>query len=1077
MRQDACLFSKAKTLRWRSNPQSPFRYGDPNAIDGPTSLKGSLWGEASHEFASSLRGDIKLVASAANTQRVFGAVELPATANNPNVTSLAGMPRAELAVKLQQLGPDGVIAELQDQFITATPRGLFTLPVKEGERPSRVIASREFGDAIEVDSRRLSTASELHFAGLPVAPTGLGQVQPEWETARANYLSDPTLPKLGRAGTTAGLAGLGALAAAYDAKETGERLGTAYAQDNPAAVRSEATHFAARGVGGLAAGVTPVAAGMSGGPALALAVADGILLTEAFDRGAQFLDRNRIVYQTDRDGVEWEFTGKQWIRDDLRADLRDDGMDKTQRQTFAALPDKARELSYQASVEAVSQAIGKTDPRDPFVQPANDSDPAHFKVRDWTRDSSTGQWSRMVADDVDRNDTPQWKSEDASAARAADLDREALRTIDKNIVEGPAGLAAQYQLGHKRSGFDTAGEEPPVVKTALNPDTLEASNGKQYQRDAQGQWSHDGEIAQGNRALELEVTRERIIPALEHHQVQLAETPPWKPPTAEEQDRAMLREAYVAKGLDPTVKPEQFEASYLAVQRTRETTGVTAETTSLVLGPNANGQFTIDSPIHHLREDADGVVRIAAATTPDDIALARNEVRTRALGDDAPQQTSPERTIKQATPEERDAREQAQREANRQGLSQEDAQQAVHAAAVGASVRGIAPAGGAARVTGQEQEDSPQAQRERAQDVSIAHGMPQAAAKIEPATTLERQNETQTPASADREPQDARTAATPAPNTTHDPDALRLGSRGDSVELLQYRLDRQGYSGPDGEQIPQTGQYGPETEHAVRQFQTMHGIPATGIADQDTRDAVDRSLAVQREHERGEQGNPNRSPSPESTPARETPEPAIAARTVGLSASGGREAEDRNEREPQHAARAEAQPAALATTAPDPALAHRTATHDDNSQAPDKQTAPPLLDNPAHPNHGMYATLLEVVHERDHALGRTPDEHSKQLAGALTERALSQGLTTIGAAKFSDDGKVVGMTDTPNLSAEWARTSAGNAAEMAGRPLAQSSEGAAKLTEQMEQARALQAQTQTQTPPTQDDPTPKGPKL
>lgn len=35
-----------------------FLYGDDKALSGPTSLRGSLWGEASHEFASSLRGDI-----------------------------------------------------------------------------------------------------------------------------------------------------------------------------------------------------------------------------------------------------------------------------------------------------------------------------------------------------------------------------------------------------------------------------------------------------------------------------------------------------------------------------------------------------------------------------------------------------------------------------------------------------------------------------------------------------------------------------------------------------------------------------------------------------------------------------------------------------------------------------------------------------------------------------------------------------------------------------------------------------------------------------------------------------------
>ena len=178
------------------------------------------------------------------------------------------------------------------------------------------------------------------------------------------------------------------------------------------------------------------------------------------------------------------------------------------------------------------------------------------------------------------------------------------------------------------------------MRTALDSDTLEASNGRQYWRDAQGQWSHDGEIARGNLALELNLTRERLMPALEQYQVRLAETPAWKPPTPQQQDRAMLHEAYVGKGVDPTIRPEQFDASYLAVQRTREATGVTAETTSLVLGQNAYGTFTFDSPIQHLRQDPDKVVRIAAITSPDDIALALSDVRARERSD-SPAQASP----------------------------------------------------------------------------------------------------------------------------------------------------------------------------------------------------------------------------------------------------------------------------------------------------------------------------------------------------------------------------------------------------------------------------------------------------
>ena len=359
--------------------------------------------------------------------------------------------------------------------------------------------------------------------------------------------AEPFLPRLGRAGTTAGLVGVGLAAAAYDAKETGERLCTAYAQDNPSAVRSEATHFLARSGGGAAAGLTVYAAGVSGGPAMALAVADGVLLTEAAERGAKYLDVRKITHQTGSDGGNYEFNGKQWIREDLRADFRDDGVELLRKQDFAAPPEIERELNAKASAEAVSQAIGKADPSNPFVQPANENDRAHLAVSDWEREPKAGEWSRRVADDVDRNDALIWnaKPEYADAARAAGLDRQALAVIDRNIVEGPVVMAAQYQLGAKRNGFGDFGPEPAAVATALNPNALEASNGGQYVRDAQGQWSHNGVPATGNRALELEATRERLMPVLEQHQQQLASTKPYERTT----DPGATRSRPIAAGL------------------------------------------------------------------------------------------------------------------------------------------------------------------------------------------------------------------------------------------------------------------------------------------------------------------------------------------------------------------------------------------------------------------------------------------------------------------------------------------------------------------------------------------------
>ncbi len=125
----------------------------------------------------------------------------------------------------------------------------------------------------------------------------------------------------------------------------------------------------------------------------------------------------------------------------------------------------------------------------------------------------------------------------------------------------------------------------------------------------------------------------------------------------------------------------------------------------------------------------------------------------------------------------------------------------------------------------------------------------------------------------------------------------------------------------------------------------------------------------------------------------------------------------------------------------------------------------------------MFASLLHTVHERDKELGRQPDEISRQLAGGLVEKARERGLDTIGAAKFTPDGTKVGMTDTANLSAEWAKTAVGDVGQLAGQKLSQSSENVATINQQIGLEQSLKP-----TPPTQgvDGPegsTPKGPRL
>lgn len=243
-----------------------------------------------------------------------------------------------------------------------------------------------------------------------------------------------------------------------------------------------------------------------------------------------------------------------------------------------------------------------------------------------------------MADEVYRNDAPVWKAQPgyASPARAAELDRQAAQIIDRNLTEGPATLAARYEVAHLRNGGDNFGPEPDVVRTALNPDTLQASDQRQYVRDAQGQWSHDGEPARGNTAVELEATRERLLPALAQHQEALAKIEPWQPPTTEQQDRANLRQLYTDNGVNPN--PDRFEAAYRAVRDTREAQGINPAATSLALEPRPVGGYDINTPIQRTEAALKGAphaIEAPSAQAREGQAQAQREENRVVAGRDA----------------------------------------------------------------------------------------------------------------------------------------------------------------------------------------------------------------------------------------------------------------------------------------------------------------------------------------------------------------------------------------------------------------------------------------------------------
>jgi hypothetical protein len=315
------------------------------------------------------------------------------------------------------------------------------------------------------------------------------------------------------------------------------------------------------------------------------------------------------------------------------------------------------------------------------------------------------------------------------------------------------------------------------------------------------------------------------------------------------------------------------------------------------------------------------------------------------------------------------------------------------------------------------------------------------------------------------------------PATAFSDGRFNAGDTGVGVQMLQARLATLDYPGRNNQALVADADFGPNTKHAVTLFQKDHGLPQTGAADMDTLRAIESAISRQAKYipdgprttdDAHETSSPRATEEPTSRKGVEVaipPESGPVRDTRSLHAAIELERVGHEEPRFSFSGSARIEPA----VPPVPEARSGSMTAPDATSLHERQVA--LLDTPSHPNHAMYTALLKVVNERDQEFGRTPDMLSKQLAAGLTEQAVARGLTSIGFASFSDDGRTVGMTDTVSPSAEWAKTAVGNVGELVAKPLDQSSEGAAQHHQQLEWSKA---QNLAQSTPTQDAPSPRG---
>ncbi|MGN5671814.1 XVIPCD domain-containing protein, partial [Xanthomonas citri pv. mangiferaeindicae] len=374
---------------------------------------------------------------------------------------------------------------------------------------------------------------------------------------------------------------------------------------------------------------TAAALGSSGGfvPA-ALVVGDAVLMSKAFDKGADLLDNRAIYNQTDKAGVEWQFNGRDWQRQGAFEHVAN-GQDTPGQAPVGASYAKSQELGAMANAKAAELALGKAPPpQDPFNLPANPGDQRGLDNQNWQRNPATESWERQVKTGVaGANDQGVYESQTATPAQTQRLNQESLARIENNISTGREAIAQAYLENHAAQWSQDYGVVVPaaVESARAKPGQVQGHNGQLYQRNDVGQWAGKNGVAGGNLAVELELTNQMRQPSLERAQERLAAVEARPAPTAAQQEQNELLHRYRAAGVDLNAQENNLQAVELATQRTKEAAGLTGPTMQQ-LQRDEQGNYGYDSPVAHFQVGKDGVAHQVAVTTSEELRQAKAEL-------------------------------------------------------------------------------------------------------------------------------------------------------------------------------------------------------------------------------------------------------------------------------------------------------------------------------------------------------------------------------------------------------------------------------------------------------------------
>lgn len=374
-----------------------------------------------------------------------------------------------------------------------------------------------FTDAVRVGS----IGNDLALHTEHVVTKGLGRaIAPISESTGASGLS----PR--NAGAARALGAVGIAATVYDTADMLHDINRSRSEGNGAATEDRVTRFATQNLGGWGGAVTfagaAAAAGVGTGPGLLVTGAiGGVLGAVAGDKIADVIREHRINNQQDGKGNTWTFDpdapARGWTRRELDLDAMrfSDAATVYKPGQLKADAELSDLLTFKASSRSIELALGAPPQnRDPYRLPASAEEQAQrqpFETgRAWVRDAQTQQWQQEIRSNPDGRGSIT-RMEPATPERAAQLERQSQAVIADNASHTPAAMAAQFETAYANNGWSRHGTLPAaVIDAKAHPGRVVGSDGKRYDRSADGQWTHDGLIwdsnAKGNLSQELETT-------------------------------------------------------------------------------------------------------------------------------------------------------------------------------------------------------------------------------------------------------------------------------------------------------------------------------------------------------------------------------------------------------------------------------------------------------------------------------------------------------------------------------------------------------------------------------------------